>query len=169
MYYTCPRRLGTIRSSLARGMRHRHMMLLNPRRCVRCQTPDAPLPRLASSRVRQRLGVRRSHAYRRKARNELFAAVPLPEPAGELAGVPTGEELAESSSPELPLKARERAVRGRSRATPHRERHASTRPHDLASEAKCSTLHPHKASRSRKPRLVALTDCSPCVMPPQKP
>ena len=28
MYYTCPRRLGTIRSSLARGMRHRHMMLL---------------------------------------------------------------------------------------------------------------------------------------------
>ena len=28
MYYTCPRRLGTIRSSLARGMRHRHMMIL---------------------------------------------------------------------------------------------------------------------------------------------
>ena len=28
MYYTCPRRLGTIRSSLARGMRHRHMIIL---------------------------------------------------------------------------------------------------------------------------------------------
>ena len=28
MYYTCPWRLGTIRSSLARGMRHRHMMIL---------------------------------------------------------------------------------------------------------------------------------------------
>ena len=28
MYYTCPRRLGTIRSSLARGMRHRHIMIL---------------------------------------------------------------------------------------------------------------------------------------------
>ena len=28
MYYTCPRRLGTIRSSPARGMRHRHMMIL---------------------------------------------------------------------------------------------------------------------------------------------
>ena len=30
MYYTCPWRLGTIRSSLARGMRHRHMIILNP-------------------------------------------------------------------------------------------------------------------------------------------
>ena len=28
MYYTCPRRLGTIHSSLARGMRHRHMIIL---------------------------------------------------------------------------------------------------------------------------------------------
>ena len=28
MYYTCPRRLGTIRSSLARGMRHRHTIIL---------------------------------------------------------------------------------------------------------------------------------------------
>jgi hypothetical protein len=28
VYYTCPRRLGTICPSLARGMRHRHMIIL---------------------------------------------------------------------------------------------------------------------------------------------
>ena len=67
MYYTCPRRLGTIRSSLARGMRHRHMMILKsvtftndtdspPRapplrynftrdRCMTCGTVCAPCAR----------------------------------------------------------------------------------------------------------------------------
>ena len=46
VYYTCPRRLGTIRSSLAHSMRHRNMWLLKNVTFTLATDPPRPAPTL---------------------------------------------------------------------------------------------------------------------------